>query len=567
MMLGRGRQCMPGRPWGRGAVFPRLGGAAGLLGLALLASLLGPSYGEIHWATSFGSSSFDGAYGVSIDYLGSSFSTGKFAGIVPIAPGMVLKSHGEYDVFLVKTNTLGSSLWAMSMGGEGSDWARDVATDKAGNAYVAGSFSSSTATFDDSLMAYGSQLQNAGEFDIFLAKVNTRGSVMWAMRAGGTGFDYAQDVATDSMGNVYITGSFTSPRATFGSVTLEAQGATETYVVQVDAHANVKWGVRWGGSHGNALGYSLSTDAAGSCYVAGAFEGSVQIAPNLSLHSAGSWDIFVVKMATSLPVPGGVGIQTAGIIWAQSMGGSLNDAPKALDTDRDGNLIVVGSFSSIAAQFGSTILHVTGKDNGFRRTQTYTGHPDLFVAKINHLGSVDWAKGMGGAAEENAYGVATDNMGGILVTGEYGSEDSMFGPFRLRSSGTRDIFLLKMATDGKVVAAVSAGGYLEDIGRDVAVDHVTGNYLVAGHFSSPSATFGSVTLTTRGGSDAFLLSLEDTHEAAEGGWKSVLWNLPKAKGVSFGGGEEWRWMELAFLITVVSMATNFMWGSFRKRYP
>ena len=62
----------------------------------------------------------------------------------------------------------------MSMGGEGSDWARDVATDKAGNAYVAGSFSSSTATFDDSLMAYGSQLRNAGEFDIFLAKVNTR---------------------------------------------------------------------------------------------------------------------------------------------------------------------------------------------------------------------------------------------------------------------------------------------------------------------------------------------------------------------------------------------------------
>src|SRR5205814_1304186 len=90
-----------------------------------------------------------------------------------------------------------------------------ITVDGTGNVYVAGEYFSAVCLFDNFSQT------NAGVFsDIFIAKCDTDGNVLWVKRAGGTSADYATGIATDTAGNVYVTGYFLSSTATFGTVTL-----------------------------------------------------------------------------------------------------------------------------------------------------------------------------------------------------------------------------------------------------------------------------------------------------------------------------------------------------------
>lgn len=86
--------------------------------------------------------------------------------------------------------------------------------DRTGNRYIVGGFTSSQADFG------GVVLTNAGAVGIFVVKYDDTGNVVWARQAGGFGGDEARGIAIDPSGGIYVTGYFTSPNPTFGSITL-----------------------------------------------------------------------------------------------------------------------------------------------------------------------------------------------------------------------------------------------------------------------------------------------------------------------------------------------------------
>src|SRR5690606_26553828 len=98
------------------------------------------------------------------------------------------------------------------MGGTSNDRLWDSATDAAGNTYVVGEFTG-TANFGSK------KLTSSGGTDVFVAKLNSSGTVQWATRAGGTGNDLGYTVALGNRGELYVTG-FYSGSAKFGSTTL-----------------------------------------------------------------------------------------------------------------------------------------------------------------------------------------------------------------------------------------------------------------------------------------------------------------------------------------------------------
>ena len=93
-------------------------------------------------------------------------------------------------------------------------------------------------------------------------KYNTSGTVQWAQSGGGPDYDVANGIAVDGSGNVYITGSFHSDKATFGSTTLTNTISSDAMFI---AKYNISGILQWAkGVTGSSQGYGIVTNAAGT---------------------------------------------------------------------------------------------------------------------------------------------------------------------------------------------------------------------------------------------------------------------------------------------------------------
>ena len=178
------------------------------------------STGSFVWAQQAGGSDYDSAFVLAVSgtnvYV-AGFFNGSTAGFGPV---MLTNagSAGSADIFVVKlidVGNTGSYVWAQRAGGTGYDAPYALAV--SGNSvYVAGTFASATAGFGPTTLA------SAGSYDVFMAKLidaGSTGSFAWAQRAGGTGREEAYALVV-SGNSVHVAGTFNSPTADFGTMTL-----------------------------------------------------------------------------------------------------------------------------------------------------------------------------------------------------------------------------------------------------------------------------------------------------------------------------------------------------------
>src|ERR1051325_9808761 len=96
--------------------------------------------------------------------------------------------------------------WARGAGGTNSENGQSIAADASGNVYVSGSFLSTSIVVGSYTL---NNVSGVGT-DIFLAKYDNNGNVLWAKSAGDTEDEKVSRIALDASGNVYVTGAFTS---------------------------------------------------------------------------------------------------------------------------------------------------------------------------------------------------------------------------------------------------------------------------------------------------------------------------------------------------------------------
>ena len=191
----------------------------------------------------------------------------------------------------MKYDTSGNVTWAKSAGGTSNgSLGNSVATDATGNIYVTGYFGSPTVTFGTTT------LTNAGIGNIFIVKYDSNGNVIWAKSAGGIASDYANSVATDATGNIYITGFFSSSSITFGTTTLTNAGNTDIFIAKYDINGNVICAKSAGGAS-NDQGNSVATDANGSTYITGRFASPSITFRTTTLTNLGTYDVFIAKLS------------------------------------------------------------------------------------------------------------------------------------------------------------------------------------------------------------------------------------------------------------------------------
>jgi hypothetical protein len=201
-----------------------------------------------------------------------------------------------------------------------------------------------------------------GYDDIFIAKYDSSGNFLWANAAGGTSWDYGFGITTDANNNVFLTGMFESSSVNFGTNTLHTAGAYDMFIVKYDESGNVQWAKSAGGTSSDC-GYSVSTDAIGNAFVAGYFDSPTITFGTDTLTNAGSGDIFIAKYTPS-----------GNAIWAKRAGDVWDDTGTGVCTDGNGNVLLTGYFSSYTISFGATTIN---NPNGF-------SYNDVFISKLGN---------------------------------------------------------------------------------------------------------------------------------------------------------------------------------------
>ena len=240
--------------------------------------------GNLQWIKRTGGSGANSGSGISVDANGNSYVTGYFKETVTFGADTLTSISGSNDVFVAKIDTDGNWQWAKQAGGSDSDYGSGISVDANGNPYVTGRFKA-TATFG------AFTLTSSGDFDVFVARIDTDGNWQWAKQAGGWGSDFGKSISAAN-GNSYVTGYF-SETVTFGADTLTSSGSMDVFVAELDKHGNWQWAKQAGGSDSD-YGNSISV-ANGNSYVTGQFKETATFGAD-TLTSSGIIDVFVAKI-------------------------------------------------------------------------------------------------------------------------------------------------------------------------------------------------------------------------------------------------------------------------------
>ena len=170
------------------------------------------------YALSFGGAGqYTSIGGITVDEIGNTYLTGSFTGMIDFDPGpgtYYLTSNGKFDVFVMKLNSIGEFVWAVSLGAAyGNDGARLIALDESGSVLVVGSLGQTAGIPLDLDPGPGTQYdETSGREDVFVLKLNQDGEFIWAnilKNKNNEGLDRANAFSIDSKNNVYVVGTWT----------------------------------------------------------------------------------------------------------------------------------------------------------------------------------------------------------------------------------------------------------------------------------------------------------------------------------------------------------------------
>jgi len=140
--------------------------------------------------------------------------------------GHSITTAGGSDVFLAKLDASGAYLWGSSFGDFDEQRGVSVAVDVFGNIVVAGMFASS-------IDFGGGSMVSAGGMDAFVAKFDPGGNYLWSKSMGDMVDQRAIGVATDSSGNILLTGDFMGTLTFTKTVSLLSLGSTDVFVAKL----------------------------------------------------------------------------------------------------------------------------------------------------------------------------------------------------------------------------------------------------------------------------------------------------------------------------------------------
>ena len=325
-------------------------------------------------------------------------------------------------------------------------------------------------------------IPGSGGEDGLMIRFNSIGEAAWVNRIAGPGNERVLAVTSDAAGNYYATGYFESTAGISG-VFFQSNGNKDLFIAKYSQGGVLNW-VKNLGSVGDDMGTGVACDALGSVYLTATYSDSLRFitkaGDTVRYASAGGNDILIMKF------------DDQGNIVSHARAGGLGN-------DLSADILVHASGIAITGTF-------SGKAGFKNDTITSNGSTDILLANYS-LNSFEpvWVRNIGGTGADSGDDLSSDNAGNIYLAGMTIGNFNV-GQIALTSQGGTDGFLAKVSPAGVFDWARLIGAQGDDNCAGVSVD-VTGNVMTTGTFSG-NATFGGTTLTTRGGTDVYVLKLD-----------------------------------------------------------
>ena len=425
---------------------------------------------------------------VAIDSNGNTFVTGEYtsSASVEVGTGISLSATTETNVYLIKYNSSGVAEWALNMIGQGNT----VAIDSDGNVYISGRYESPSynvnvpSTDDNPLIG---KLVPTTRGAAFLIKYNNAGVAQWATRVDGVAFyngdDIGRNLAIDSSGRLYLTGSYNgylgfnaSSRAysadgTGPDMILTEADNNSAFLVKYDSDGTVQW-VRIINASGDVLGYGVAVDSGSNVFITGEYTAASEVDMGNSKNLPITTDVasFLVKYDTDGTTQ-----------WATKIDGSSTDKGVSVVTGKNGNVHLIGNYTS-----GAIVV------SPFITLPDTSGDDTTFLLTYDTQGVAQWATTIDGVGAD----VVTDSTGTIFVTGSYSSPNS-----NVSSTDGKDItlvtptgsaaFLVEYSPNGILRSSTHIDGTSNESGNALAVDSLGQNVYVSGTTGSNSVIYNS----------------------------------------------------------------------------
>lgn len=306
-------------------------------------------------------------------------------------------SLNNFDIYIVKTDSTGNTVWTKTFGNNFSEWGNSVTqtidggyvfagisqiADTLYNLYLikidANGNNQWTKIMDGIFSEEGMSVQQtndsgfvitgvvtsfgAGLEDFFLVKTNANGDFLWTKTYGGTSNDLGYSVQQTSDSGYVIS----------GVADRNGPGNTNVCLIKTDVNGDTLWTRKLGGA-----------DIEYGYYVQQTTDGGYIITGFTNSFGAGGYDVYLIKTDAS-----------GYLLWSKTYGGAASDVGFAVEQTTDGGYIITG----ISQSFG-------------------LGENDIYLIRTDSMGDSLWTKRIGGTGPDNGFSVHQTSDGGFIIGG------------------------------------------------------------------------------------------------------------------------------------------------------
>ena len=260
-----------------------------------------------------------------------------------IITGWTNSYSNNYDIFLIKTNSNGNPSWTKTYGGNYGDVGTSV-----------------QQTLDGGYIVTGTTHSSSYDTDIYLIKTDSNGDTLWTKTYGESDNDEGYSVQQSNDEGYIITGQTTS-----------IDGDKDLFLIKTDEVGETIWDRTYGG-YGDDIGYSVQQTTDGGYIVTGL----------LNNYDTGYSDVYLLKTDNN-----------GDTLWTKTYDRNWDDVGYSVQQTTDGGYIITGS------------------------VQYVSHYSDIYLIKTNSSGDTLWTKTYGDGSYNFGYSVQQTTDGGYIITG------------------------------------------------------------------------------------------------------------------------------------------------------